>query len=246
MIICISGLSGSGKNSVGTMLSQKLGLRIIDPTFKTIAAKQKMDLMDFHKKAEHDHSIDKHFDEMLIADANRGNCVVTTWLGPWMIKNADMRIWLYAPKAARAARVARRDGMSVEEAERHIDDRDESNRLRYLDIYKIDIYDHSGFDLIINSEKFVPSQSAEIIATAVLHKAAALRSKTASIVAASPAGGRAYPMKTAQAQKPSAKPSAKKAPAKKVANGKFPQKLSGIRKSGRSSESNKKVSKKRK
>ena len=213
MIICISGLSGSGKNSVGTMLAQKLGLRIIDPTFKTIAAKQKMDLMDFHKKAEGDHTIDKDFDARLIADAKKGNCVVMTWLGPWMIKDADLRVWLYAPKAARAIRVARRDGMAVEEAERHIEDRDESNRLRYLEIYKIDIYDHSGFELIINSEKFAPSQSAAIIAEAVLQKAAAR--------------GMPLPPQTARTEKapavhsaarPAKKGGAKKAAAKKVSN----------------------------
>jgi len=172
------------------MLSQKLGLRVVDPTFKTIAAKQKMDLMDFHKKAEHDHSIDRHFDERLIADVKKGNCVVTTWLGPWMIKDADIRVWLYAPRAARAARVARRDNMSVQEAEKHIEDRDESNRLRYLDIYRIDIYDHSGFDLIINSEKFVPSQSAAIIAEAALQKQA-VRERILKAHAAKGAEGKA-------------------------------------------------------
>ena len=44
MIICISGLSGSGKNSVGRLVAEKLRLRLIDPTFKAIAAK-KMELV---------------------------------------------------------------------------------------------------------------------------------------------------------------------------------------------------------
>ena len=170
MKICISGLSGSGKNSVGSLVAGKLGFRLVDPTFKTIAARQKMGLLEFHRKAELDHSIDKKFDDELIRQARAGNCVVTTWLGPWMIKDADIRVWLYAPSSARAARVAKRDGMSAEEAERHIADRDESNRLRYLDIYKIDIYDHSLFELVINSEKFAPGESAEIIAAAARAK----------------------------------------------------------------------------
>ena len=170
MIICISGLSGSGKNSVGKLVAAKLGMRLVDPTFKTIAAKKKMDLLDFHKKAEHEHSIDKKFDAALVASAKKGNCVVSTWLGPWMVKNADIRVWLYAPASARASRVAKRDGMSPQEAARHISERDESNRLRYLEIYKIDIYDHSGFDLVINSEKYLPAASAEIIATAARTK----------------------------------------------------------------------------
>jgi len=170
MIICISGLSGSGKNSVGRLVAEKLGLRLIDPTFKTIAAKQKMSLLDFHKKAEHEHSIDKKFDAALIADAKKGNCVVSTWLGPWMIKNADIKVWLYAPASARASRVAARDGMKPDEAARHISERDESNRLRYLEIYKIDIYDHSGFELVINSERFMPEESSNIIVAAAMGK----------------------------------------------------------------------------
>ncbi|VVB99110.1 Cytidylate kinase [uncultured archaeon] len=173
MKICISGLSGSGKNTVGELVAKKLGYRTINPTFKTIAAKQKMQLMDFQKKAEHDHSIDKKFDDALIASTKGGKCVVTTWLGPWMIKDADMRVWLYAPQAARAARVAKRDGMSVEEAERHISDRDESNHHRYMEIYKINIYDHSGFDLIINSERFLPNELSDIIVAAARAKSLA-------------------------------------------------------------------------
>lgn len=170
MIICISGLSGSGKNSVGRLVAEKLGMRLIDPTFKTLAAKEKMSLLDFHKKAEHEHSIDRSFDSRLMADAKKGNCVVCTWLGPWMVKGADIKVWLYAPSAARAARVARRDGMGEGEAARHISERDESNRLRYLEIYKIDIYDHSGFELVINSEKFMPEESANIIVAAAMAK----------------------------------------------------------------------------
>ena len=170
MKICISGLSGSGKNSVGSLVAQKLGFRLVNPTFKTIAARQKMGLLEFHRKAEADHSIDKKFDEELVRQARAGNCVVTTWLGPWMIKDADIRVWLYAPASARASRVAKRDGMGREEAENHVAERDESNRLRYLEIYKIDIYDHSGFELVVNSEKFMPGESAEIIAAAARAK----------------------------------------------------------------------------
>ena len=175
MIICISGLSGSGKNSVGEEVAKLLPLRVVNPTFKTIAAKQRMSLMDFHKKAEKEHSIDKQFDAHLISDAKKGNCVVTTWLGPWMIKDADLRVWLHAPREVRAKRVAGRDAMTPEQALSHISDRDESNHHRYNEVYKINIYDHSGFELVINTERFKPAQSAQIIAAA----ARALGGKTA-------------------------------------------------------------------
>ncbi|MEM4633739.1 MAG: cytidylate kinase family protein [Candidatus Anstonellaceae archaeon] len=166
MIICISGLTGSGKNTVSELVAQKLGLRLVSPTFKTLAAKHKMSLMDFHKKAEREHSIDKRFDAQLLAQAKKGNCVVSTWLGPWIVKDANLRVWLYAKKEARAARIAKRDAMPLEEAERHVLERDESNHLRYREIYGIDIYDHTDFDILINTERFSPQQSSEIIVAA--------------------------------------------------------------------------------
>jgi cytidylate kinase len=166
MIICISGLTGSGKNSVGAEVARLLSLRVVDPTFKTIAAKHGMRLMEFQKKAEKEHSIDRHFDARLVAEARRGNCVVTTWLGPWMVKNADLRVWLHAPREVRARRLTGRDGMSLEQARMHVADRDASNHARYEEVYKIDIYDHSGFELVINTERFAPQQSAQVIAAA--------------------------------------------------------------------------------
>lgn len=168
MKICISGLSGSGKNSVGKLAAKALGFRLVNPTFKTIAAKQKMKLMEFQKKAENDHSIDKKFDEALVKEASGRDCVVTTWLGPWVIKDATLRVWLFAPHIVRASRVGKRDGMGADEASRHVSDRDASNHERYMKVYGINIYDHSGFDLIINSERFAPEQSAAIIAAAAM------------------------------------------------------------------------------
>jgi len=170
MIICIAGLSGSGKNSVGELVAKKLGLKLVNPTFKTIAAKKKMSLMDFHRKAEADHGIDKAFDSHLISETKKGNCVVTTWLGPWMVKNADIRVWLYAPRSDRAARIAKRDKMTLEEAMNHVAERDENNHVRYHEIYKINIYDHSGFDLVLNSDKFLPEDSSNIIVSAACTK----------------------------------------------------------------------------
>lgn len=164
-------------------MAEKLGLRLVDPTFKTIAAKKKMDLLEFHRKAEKEHSIDKQFDAHLIADTKKGDCVVTTWLGPWMVKDADIRVWLYASRAARASRVAKRDGMAQQEAEKHIEERDESNRLRYLEIYRIDIHDHRDFDLVIHSEKYLPQESAEIIVATALAKGAKKRAPTKTAAA---------------------------------------------------------------
>ncbi len=152
MIIAISGLTGSGKNTLGEALAKALDFSLVCPTFKDLAKEEGISLLDFQKKAAKDHTIDRKFDQLLKKQA-KGNCVVTTWLGPWIL-NADFRIYVFAPLDTRASRIAKRDTMIVEEAKKHILKRDEQNRERYLKVYGIDIYDTSSFDICLNSALF--------------------------------------------------------------------------------------------
>lgn len=151
MIIAISGLTGSGKNTLGELVAKELGYKLVCPTFKDLAEKEGISLMEFQKKAENDPDIDRKFDAVLKEQA-QGNCVVTTWLGPWIV-DADLRIKLSAPAEVRAERIADRDSMTREEAVEHVHDRDESNRSRYKKLYGIDIYSEDVFDAVLDSGK---------------------------------------------------------------------------------------------
>jgi cytidylate kinase len=162
MIISISGLAGSGKNTLGSVLAEQLRYRLVCPTFKDLAAKEGVSLMEFQKRAEKDPDIDRKFDALLKEEAGKGNCVVTTWLGPWMV-NPNVRVWVFAPDDIRAERLAKRDGVTLKEARLHIADRDAANRKRYLKLYGVDIYDHSGFDICVNSGLYTPEELAEIV-----------------------------------------------------------------------------------
>jgi cytidylate kinase len=163
MIIAISGLTGSGKNTLGELLAKKLGYKLICPTFKDLAAKEGISLMEFQKKAEGDHNIDRKFDDVLkeqVTETN-GNCVVTTWLGPWIVE-AGIRIKVSAPLEVRAKRIATRDKMTIAEAKKHVKERDEENRKRYRAVYGIDIYDEKKFDAILDSGKHKPEELLEM------------------------------------------------------------------------------------
>ncbi|MBI5223643.1 cytidylate kinase family protein [Candidatus Micrarchaeota archaeon] len=162
MIIAITGLTGSGKNTLGELLSKELGYRLICPTFKDLAAKEGISLMEFQERAAKDHNIDKKFDALLKEEAGKGNCVVTTWLGPWIV-DADVRIKLMAPAKIRAKRVFGRDEMTNEsEALKHVIKRDTDNRKRYLSVYNIDIEDNDNFDMILNSANYGPTELLSI------------------------------------------------------------------------------------
>ncbi len=160
MIIAISGLTGCGKNTLGELLAEKLGYKMVCPTFKDLARIEGIPLMEFQKKAEKDPDIDRKFDGAL-KEMVKGDCVVVTWLGPWMI-DADVRIKLIAKDTVRASRIAKRDGMDEKQALTHVRERDKRNRERYLRLYKIDIFDDSVFDCCLNSGIYTPGQLLEM------------------------------------------------------------------------------------
>jgi len=176
-IICISGLTGSGKNAAGEALAKRLGLRMVSFSFKDDAKKHGMGLMDFQAIAAKHRELDLEFDRRLTDEAAKGNCVVTTWLGPWMVKNADLRVLVYANEVVRAQRVAKRDNMTSEQALAHIRKRDADNRDRYMRYYKIDIFNHNIFDLQIDSGEHLPGEIAEMIENAMKEKGKAKKRK---------------------------------------------------------------------
>ncbi len=157
MIIAISGLTGSGKNTLGELLAKKLGYRLVCPTFKDLAAKEGVSLMEFQEKAAKDPGIDRKFDAVLKEQAAAGDCVVTTWLGPWMV-DADVRIKVKVADRIRAERIAKRDGMTVEQALKHLLARDDQNRRRYKKLYNIDIDDEKIFDAVLNGGRNPPEK----------------------------------------------------------------------------------------
>ncbi|MEM4272111.1 MAG: cytidylate kinase family protein [Candidatus Bilamarchaeaceae archaeon] len=161
MIIAVSGLAGSGKNTFGMALAKALGYRVVCPTFKDLAAAEGISLLEFQERAKKDPEIDRKFDNALKKEASSGNCVVTTWLGPWMI-DADYRIWVMVPEKIRAERVAARDGISFRKALEHIRKRDSGNRERYLKLYGIDISNIEGFDLALNAGSYTPEEMVKV------------------------------------------------------------------------------------
>ena len=76
--------------------------------------------------------------------------------------DADLRIKLVAPVEVRAERIAKRDGMGMEDAVRHVKERDAENRERYKKLYDIDIYDESVFDAVFSAEMHTPEQLKEM------------------------------------------------------------------------------------
>lgn len=159
LIITISGLTGSGKTTLGSKVGKKLNIRHIRKTHKAFAKKGKV--IDFTRNASV--GFERSFDSGTIKEARKQDCVVTTWLSPWLIKEAAVRVWLYANRDSRAKRKVRELGIPFARARKYVDEKDRLNKLRFKRIYGIDIDNHDGFDLLLNTSKLSINQCANII-----------------------------------------------------------------------------------
>jgi cytidylate kinase len=156
MRITVSGLPGSGTTSLSRYLAERTGFSMISAgeVFRQLAQEHAMDLAAFGRLAEEDPAFDKMIDarQKEIA-AGRDNIIVEGRLSGWMVEEADLRIWLYAPISCRIKRIAFRDQVPDEATTKVLTlEREHCEAGRYLSYYSIDINDMSIYHLIINSE----------------------------------------------------------------------------------------------
>lgn len=167
MLITVSGPPGVGKSTTATALTEALGYDHVSggDLFRSLADERGVSLLEFNQLAEEDDQIDRDLDRRLRDLArNRDDLVIESRLAGWMAgEHADLRIWLDAPSSVRAARIADREGKSVEQARSETQARAESEALRYREIYGIDIEDRSIYDLSINTARLDPAGIVETI-----------------------------------------------------------------------------------
>lgn len=168
MKIAISGHSGCGNSTATRNVGQALNLNIVNYTFRDLAGELGMSFEELHAQAPTNALFDYLTDLKLIRAALSDRIVVGTRLAAWLM-DADLRIWLHAPLEDRAGRINKR------ESEKHSGyeavlyktlKRDQQNRKRYLQLYGIDINDHSDFDVTINTALLTAEQVSGLIVAA--------------------------------------------------------------------------------
>ena len=168
MRIAISGHSGCGNTTATSNVGKALKLTVVNYTFRDLAKDLGMSFDDLHREAPNNFIYDYMTDLKLIRSALTEGVIVGSRLAAWLT-NADLRIWLQASLEARAFRINRREtekSSSYEAVLYKTLKRDEQNRKRYLQLYGIDITDHSDFDITINTEKLTAEQVSSLITAA--------------------------------------------------------------------------------
>jgi len=165
--IAISGKSGCGNSTVSRIVADRLGLRLVNYTFRALAAERGVSFEEVRRQAERDPSLDRYLDQRQVELAREGDCVLGSRLAVWLLEEADLKVYLTAPLSVRAARIQRREGGSFQEILGKTRGRDERDRKRYLELYGIDNDDFDFVDLVIDTQHIQPEDVAERIISAV-------------------------------------------------------------------------------
>ena len=165
LVITVSGLHGSGTSTQARRLAESLGLRYVSAglLFRRIAEERGLTLEELSRLAEESPELDRMIDERTREEARRGGVVIDATLAGWMAEDADLKIFLTAPLEERVRRIARREGLSLEEAMRETLKRERSERERFKRYYGIDINDLSIYDVVLNTALFKPDATARIL-----------------------------------------------------------------------------------
>ena len=161
--IAISRKSGCGNTTVSSMLSKELGISLINYTFRHLAAEEGLTLAQVIENAKNDDFYDKYVDTHQVELAKKESCVLGSRLAIWMLKEADLKVYLYADDETRARRVFNREGGNLEEIKKFTAMRDSEDSRRYKKLYNIDNNKYDFVDLFIDTSKFNPEQITNLI-----------------------------------------------------------------------------------
>ena len=159
MIITISGKAGSGKSTIAKLLAKKLSLKhySIGDLMRQMAKEKGISLLELSELAEKDESIDKELDEKQIELGKKEkNFVIDGRLTAFFIPKADFKIFLECDDKVRAERILKDEretekSKDINETIKKIKRREESERKRYKEYYKVDYYKKELYDDIIDT-----------------------------------------------------------------------------------------------
>ena len=169
VVICVSGMTGSGKSTVAKRLADKYGLDYLSGgnALKILAQEEgyNSDVTGWWETAEglrflqqrmDDLAFDRRIDEKLLELAEQGNVVLDSWTIPWLLKGG-FKVWLEASPQVRAKRVMNRDSISIEEAVKALTEKDEQTRQIYKSLYGFDLgHDLTPFNLVLATDELEP------------------------------------------------------------------------------------------
>ena len=179
MNITITGNLGSGKSSVAKILKEK-GFEIVSTgnIFRQLAMEKGLSVEEFNKQVNEaaskgDRSVDKMIDDMTTKIGEERDMVVFDSRLAWNFAPNSFKVFVITDIDEASRRVfndslrANSESYASQEAcKKALINRQKLETVRYKDIYDIDYYDMSNYNLVIESTNALP----EVIAQEILDK----------------------------------------------------------------------------
>ncbi|WP_311172492.1 (d)CMP kinase [Halobellus ordinarius] len=170
LFITVSGPPGCGATTLCDGLSAALDCGYVSggDIFRELAEDRDMSLSQLIAKTDETDEIDRALDRRLRTIAEKWGSsnkafILESRLAGWLAGNrADFRIWLDAPEEVRVDRTRDRDEMEAEMRVREV-----SEAGRYRSYYGIDVTDQSFYDLSVNTARWSPEATLEMVLTAI-------------------------------------------------------------------------------
>ncbi|MCB9812248.1 cytidylate kinase family protein [Candidatus Nomurabacteria bacterium] len=172
-IITISGKPGSGKSSTADKVAELLGYtrHSSGDMVRRVLAKNHMTLEEYNAKARTNHDLDDQVDEQLRALRDKKDIVVDSRLGFYWLPES-FKVYLDLDLEIATARIFKdtisnsarsavgTSSTSLTDVSRQVRERMLTEQSRFRELYGVDPYDKSHFDLIIDTSRQNPQSVA--------------------------------------------------------------------------------------
>ncbi|OGG08587.1 hypothetical protein A2154_00565 [Candidatus Gottesmanbacteria bacterium RBG_16_43_7] len=127
-----------------------------------------------HKATDYGEDIDHQIDLALREKLSnpKVHVAVESWIAGWNMRGLKhvLKVLLMCDDALRIDRVVNRDNLTVEEAKKHLRDREELNLSKWSKMYNVpetDFWDPKHYDLIINTYSHGPMETLNLVLQAL-------------------------------------------------------------------------------
>jgi cytidylate kinase len=158
-------MAGTGKSTLSRKLAQKYNLKCYSggDALKELAAAEGYNALhegwwesseglNFLNKRANDPKFDKAVDAKLMQYAQQGNVLLDSWTMPWLLKDG-FKIWLMASIEKRAQRVSQRDKISLQEALKVLEEKENRTKAIYKKLYGFALgEDFAPFELVLDTD----------------------------------------------------------------------------------------------
>jgi cytidylate kinase len=176
IVVCISGMAGTGKSTLAKKLAQKYKLKYYSggDALKELAKDEgcnpssrgwweSPEGLSFLKKREKNLKFDKAVDDKLLEYAQQENVLLDSWAMPWLLKTG-FKIWLVASEEKRAERIAKRDKLSVNEALKVLKEKEARTKAIYKKLYGFRLgEDLEPFNLVLDTDNLNAGEIFQVL-----------------------------------------------------------------------------------